>query len=445
MPWPEVELLKTPPTPLARIRAAVGTGCEHVSQFFRFPTQTPDAELAKLLWLVRMRWVAIALFAVLSVPALLSGTLSRDKMPLFLGVVGILFVFNFITQMTATGRGPAVHPLRICFQMAFDLAALTVLLLPIGGAGSPFVALFLLHAALGGLLISNRLSLPFLLLTHAALGFLQLEFVTSPAAPPEIEPPLLALFAVSHLLVFSFWFVLRSWGGHFERQAEHRAQTRMQLERQDRLRAVGALSAGFSHEFASPLNAAKIRLERLARKETSEDVLEALDAVRACETVVRRMNSSQLDRRDFQFKTVVIRDLLRDVLDSWQDEHPESKIVPRLDDPSAGAVPPVNFAQVILNLLDNAAEAAPGRDIAVALTGSETHFLLEVSDRGPGFSETVLRRFGEPFLTTKTGGTGLGLYVSQLFCHSLGGTLTVENLPTGALVRLSWPKHGGFA
>lgn len=443
MPWSEVDLLKT--LPLARIRSAVSAGCEHVSQFFRLPTHARDAELAKLLWLVRMRWVAIALFSVLSVPALLSGVLSRDKMPLFLGVIGILFVFNFLTQTTATERGPAANPLRICFQMAFDLAALTVLLLLTGGAGNPFVALFLLHAALGGLLISNRLSRPFLLLTHAALGFLQLEFVTSPAAPPEIEPRLLALFAVSQLLVFSFWFVLRSWGDHFERQAEQRSQTRMQLERQDRLRAIGALSAGFSHEFASPLNAAKIRLERLARKQASEDVLEALDAVHACETVVRRMNSSQLDHRDFQFKTVVIRDLLRDVLDSWQEEHPDSRIVPRLDDASRGAVPPVNFAQVILNLLDNAAEAAPGRDIDVALSGSETHFLLEVSDRGPGFSETVLRRFGEPFLTTKAGGTGLGLYVSQLFCQSLGGALTVENLPAGALVRLSWPKQGGFA
>lgn len=50
-----------------------------------------------------------------------------------------------------------------------------------------------------------------------------------------------------------------------------------------------------------------------------------------------------------------------------------------------------------------------------------------------------LSRQGEPFVTTKENGTGLGLYVSEIFAQSLGGKLTLANTRAGAVVNLSWP------
>lgn len=408
--------------------------------FFRFPTNSPDGELAKLLWLVHLRWVAISLFFVLSAPALMTGLLTRETVPMFLGVLGILIVFNLVTQMTITDQKRSIGPLLICFQMAFDLAMLTVLLSLTGGFSNPFVLLILINAMLGGFLISSRLSWPFLMLSHISLGFLQFRFVLE--QPASVEPRLLATFGVYHVMVLSCWIVARLLGSHLERQFERETQARMLLEKQDRLRAIGALAAGFSHEFASPLNSAKIRLERILRKEQTEDALEALAAVQTCEAVVHQMNSSQLDRRDFQFKTVVVKDLLSDVVETWREDHPDIKIHTILEDSSETSLPPINFAQVILNLLDNAVEAAPLKDISVTLQSSETEFRIQILDQGPGIPESVIRRLGEPFVTTKPNGTGLGLYVSQLFCQSLGGALNIGNLDRGASITLVWPKGG---
>lgn len=412
-----------------------------LAHFFRFPASPHDAERAKLVWLIRLRWLAIAFFFVLTAPALLTGLLSHKTVPMFLGIVSVLLVFNLLTQLTVSEATAALNPLWICFQMAFDLAMLTGLLLLTGGFGNPFTPLFLLNVALGGLLIPGRLSWPFLFLAHALLGFLQLHFVTE--NPGAVDGRLIATFLTSHLLTFSFWVVSRSLGAHLERQFKSQAQARVLFEKQDRLRAVGALAAGFSHEFASPLNAAKIRLERAARERGSEDISEALDAVRTCEHVVRQMNASQLDSRDFNFKNVVVADLLNDVIESWREEHPEISVRLRLSDTSRGRVPPVNFAQVILNLLDNAAEAAPAKAIDVALEGSKDFFCLRIADQGPGFPTTILNRLGEPFMTSKPDGTGLGLYVSQLFCQSLGGSLEAKNRDpeTGAILQLQWPKQ----
>ncbi len=414
-----------------------------LAQFFRFPAQGSHSELAKLLWLVRLRWLAISLFFILSGPALMIGVLTRDTIPMYLGIVGVLLLFNLLTQLTLSEKNQPISPLWICFQMAFDLVMLTSLLFLTGGFGNPFVALFLLNASLGGLLIAGRLSWPFLVLNHTFLAALQFQFAMN--HPEEWSGHLFSTFAIYHFFIFSFWIVMRSLGAHLERQFDRQAQAQVFMERQDRLRAIGSLAAGFSHEFASPLNSAKIRLERMLRKDQSEDLLEALSAVHACEEVVHQMNSSQLDSRDFQFKKVIVADLLRDVVETWSEQHPTTTTRIEILDSSSGFLPPVNFAQVVLNLLDNAGEAAPGKEIEVQLSGTNERFLLCFSDKGQGFSEAILRRLGEPFVTTKTNGTGLGLYVSQLFCHSLGGTFQVASNPgQGASIRLEWPKAGGI-
>ncbi|RYZ81246.1 MAG: ATP-binding protein [Proteobacteria bacterium] len=73
-------------------------------------------------------------------------------------------------------------------------------------------------------------------------------------------------------------------------------------------------------------------------------------------------------------------------------------------------------------------------------TGETFNFCM--TDHGPGFLPGILQQIGEPFVTSREQGTGLGLYVSQLFTQSLGGTLTVRNLtPSGAEVCLVWPSY----
>jgi two-component system sensor histidine kinase RegB len=257
----------------------------------------------------------------------------------------------------------------------------------------------------------------------------------------NVDGTLVATFIVYHLMVLGFWLVMRSLGSYLEKQSERQSQAQIALEKQDRLRSIGALAAGFSHEFASPLNVAKIRLERLKRQlGESEDAVEALQAILVCENVIHQMNSSQMDSRDFQFKTLIVSDLLRDVIESWEEDKPQVRLSLSIQEGLETSLPPVNFSQVVINLLDNAYEANPVGTIAVRLQRQEDEILLSFEDEGPGFHSSVLRQRGEPFVTTKKNGTGLGLYVSELFAQSLAGRLEVRNKSTkGAVVSMSWP------
>lgn len=409
-----------------------------------YPDGTTQVNLAKLLWLIKLRWLAILSFLLLCFPGIVFGFLDRQNATIYIGLIAVLLVFNLFTHLYITDRKREIHPLILCFQLGFDLVVLSMLLFVSGGYSNPFVNLFFLNAVLGGLLIPSRFAWPFVVLIHTLLGALQFYYYSKFGENFYATGLITTMFS-QHILLFSFWLVMRSLGAYLEGQNERRLQARVLFEKQDRLRAIGALTAGFSHEFSSPLHAAKLRLQRLSREKLSEsqsqEMHEAMSAIQDCEAVVKQMNSSQMDARDFHKKKVCVSELLKDILESWQEDHPKAMLKLDFEFRGDAEIAPVNFAQVVLNILDNAFEANPLGNIQVSLKKVGDHLVFQVDDEGHGFSQNILEKLGEPFNTNKPEGTGLGLYVSQLFAESLGGGLTVQNNSRGgAQVKIEWPQ-----
>src|SRR5262249_51801703 len=97
--------------------------------------------------------------------------------------------------------------------------------------------------------------------------------------------------------------------------------------------------------------------------------------------------------------------------------------------------------QVLLNLLRNSAQATLGQgrvSVATAARSGRSSFQgapaahdrlveLRVTDNGPGISRKVREKLFVPFFTTKKGGTGLGLAVSQKIVQEAGGRLDLRS------------------
>jgi two-component system sensor histidine kinase RegB len=106
-------------------------------------------------------------------------------------------------------------------------------------------------------------------------------------------------------------------------------------------------------------------------------------------------------------------------------------------------VPREALAQVVANLVKNAAEASdpataggPVESDAIELRVAVDGLLVfHVLDRGPGLPQAVQARIGEPFVTTKaqSGGLGLGVYLARSFAERLGGRLAYSPRPGGGL------------
>ena len=100
--------------------------------------------------------------------------------------------------------------------------------------------------------------------------------------------------------------------------------------------------------------------------------------------------------------------------------------------------------QVLLNLVRNAVEAAPGEPghrVNIRSRAEGRRIIIEVADNGPGIPEEDLPRVFAPFFTSKPRGTGLGLAISKALIEQQGGSLTAQSSPEGgAILTLELPR-----
>ncbi len=398
---------------------------------------TPDMAARDLTLLTRLRWVAIIGQLAVVVPALRLGWLDPALLTAFLAVVGGLALLNFATHRWMLGdRGLSGY--LVLVQLSLDVAALTSLLLLSGGAWNPLAPLVFVHAALGALLLSGGRSVAHIALLIAALASITLLPLLPPALP--VRPTPVSVVLPSQVLVAVVIWGFTRWLS--DTLKEHRRlllNLKEHQERGDRLRAAGALAAGVSHELATPLNTLRMRLERLGRSKVDgndPDLVAANEAAERCEAVLRKMVGKQLEPGELRMERVEPAALVQQVCSSWSSggRTAELRVVGA---PIAPIVlPALAFTQALLNLLDNAAEAMPGRarPVDVEVDGTGGRLRIAVSDTGSGWPDLVRQNLGQPFLTTKADGTGLGLYNAHALAVALGGRLLLEDRVGGGAV-----------
>ena len=269
---------------------------ETIRSFFAPPISADPAQsTTKLNWLVRLRWLALSAQVISILPALEFEVLERRLLPIFAGVIAVLVVFNAFTWI-GLQRGWTLHRGHLLLQLCADVAALSTLLALTGGAWNPLVPILFVHSVLGAMLLEGRTSLLYFGLLIVCLGMIQ----ANSHIPPSLEGSLLPatfLFPAQFLIALVFW-ILTAWLSRtLAALQSHAGMTRERKTRIDRLRAVGALAAGLSHEFATPLNTAQLRLARLARVrglEGDDDLVTAREELERCGEVLRHMAGSQL-------------------------------------------------------------------------------------------------------------------------------------------------------
>jgi len=208
-----------------------------------------------------------------------------------------------------------------------------------------------------------------------------------------------------------------------------------QLTRADNLAAMGRMTATLAHEIKNPLAIIRGSAKRLGRldpesQRMADSVIEEVD--RLGRTVGRYLQFARVEPDPGGDGDLAAA--LRATLDLLEGEvRARNCVLERAGDLAAPA--PVrldleSLKQVALNLVLNALEASPeGGRVRVLLERAGGRVTLTVADEGPGMPPEVLRRLGEPFLTTKAQGTGLGLFLSKRLVEGAGGRIAVESAP----------------
>ena len=203
-----------------------------------------------------------------------------------------------------------------------------------------------------------------------------------------------------------------------------------------------------AHEIKNPLTPIQLSAERLQHK--LEAKLEGTDQamlVRSVATIVNQVQAmKQLvnEFRDYarlpsaQLKPLDLNALVHEVLSLYAEPQDKGRLAAEL----SPSLPPIKgdasqLRQVIHNLVQNALDAvqerADGRvtvrsSLALTEAGAPRAVRLHIVDNGPGFAEKVLKRAFEPYVTTKSKGTGLGLAVVKKIADEHGARISLRNL-----------------
>ncbi|SNS28320.1 ATP-binding protein [Sphingopyxis indica] len=409
-----------------------------------------DAGRRNMALLIQLRWLAVG--GQLATIAVVSGLMDIVlPLPPLLAALVVLVLINLVS-LALLGRGRAVTNIELTAALLFDVAALAWQLHHSGGLANPFASLFLLQVVIGAILLTPRSSWAIVAATLAALAALRLN--PTPLLLPEryaVDP--LGLYLKGSLVCFVLIAVLLvAFVTRISRNLRERdgalAAARQRAAEEDHIVRMGLLASGAAHELGTPLSTLSVLIgdwknaPAVARNaELQEDLADMDGAVQRCKAIVGGILMSAGEARGEAPQLTTMRAFLTAIVEaSRAGRMPGTVEFNDLFGPDVAIVSDPALRQVIGNVMDNAAEVSPDW-IGVTASRDGDMAVIEIADRGPGFSEEMLEHFGQPYRSSKgRPGGGLGLFLLVNVVRKLGGNASVANRDAGgALVRIVLP------
>ncbi|QQV76761.1 HAMP domain-containing histidine kinase [Sphingomonas aliaeris] len=402
-----------------------------------------------MLVLTHLRWIAVAgqLATILFVHLFLHVGLPIVPM---IAVATGLAALNAVT-LIVLARGRTVANWELFVALLVDFAALTAQLYMSGGATNPFAPIGLLQVVIGAVLLAPWSSYALVALHSAAFGLLAIyhrELVLPEGLASTLSPAHLLASWVNFVLaaVLLVFFVTRI-GRNLRMRDASLAEMRQRAAEEDHIVRMGLLASGAAHELGTPLSSLSVILgdwrkqPSLARDAAlSEEIVEMQAAVARCKEIVGGILYASGEARSEDLERTTLRAFILSVADQWRAQRPGLLfIADRLGGDTVIAADRT-LAQILTNVLDNAAEAGATRVDLIAERSAGV-LLLTVRDDGRGFPAEMLEGVGKPYRSTKDRrGAGLGLFLAVNVMRTLGGSVAVRNAPgRGAEVELSLP------
>ncbi len=405
-----------------------------------------------LVWLVRLRWVAI--IAQIVTLSFASRILATPVLVFPLLLVTALLVVGNMRAIQVVARPAEVPQDSLVMQLSLDVISLTAYFALAGGPDNPFTSLYLIHIAMGGVMLRQNAAtflMVWVLACYAGLHAVHLPLDLAHHTFSEqtlIRLGRIVSFTITTGSVAVFVVGITNSLRRRERQL---LEARDKTAATDRLRALGTLAAGAAHEINTPLSTMGLRLRRIGRRYEDPDTVGDIEAIRGqlerVTGIVDRLLIGAGDPTASDIDKYPAADLVAEAV-KWWSKGADTPV--RFDDSSDGAlveVPRVAFTQGLVNLLENAREAqgeSGSTDaIEVLIVREAGEIKILVRDHGCGLPDQSQHRIGDPFFTTKATGTGLGVFVARAVADGSGGGLRYSQNNRVTEAEWHFPEAGG--
>lgn len=242
---------------------------------------------------------------------------------------------------------------------------------------------------------------------------------------------------------------------HLVQLREREERTQAELIKKERLAAIGRMTSQVTHELRNPLSSLGLNVELLEEELRAMEIApqaEAFELVRAVTTEIDRLTEITEEYLAYARLPVArpratdLGALAEELLGFVREELALSGI--EVHRAIAPGLPPVQadpnqLRRALLNLLRNAREAMQdGGALSIATRlDAEGCVVLEIGDNGPGIAADDLQRIFDPFFSTKSAGTGLGLSLTSQIIEEHGGRiLAASTVGQGTVFRIVLPQ-----
>lgn len=433
-------------------------------------------EGVRLQTLVRLRWLAVGgqTAAVLVVYAVL-------EFPLPLGVcLAIISLSAWLNLFLSLRWRSSVrlHDRYAALLLGYDIVQLAVLLYLTGGLENPFSFLFLVPVTVSATTMPLNRTIGLGVLTLAAicvLAFYRMPLPWYPGVLLELPGVYIAGMwtALVSGLVFSAAYVYRI-ASEARQMSDALTATEIILAREQQLSALDGLAAAAAHELGTPLAtialvAKELKRELAAEGQVGDDLDLLISQTARCREILSRLADREAQRDDM-FAVLKLTVMIEEIVAPLRgggidfavdagpfDAGPFDTSYGGPGEPMIWRNPAIKYG--LGNLIGNAADFAREK-VAIEARWGPAEVAVTITDDGPGFSQEVIDRLGEPYVTSREGygsepkpggdeqdgqseGMGLGFFIANRLLERSGATVTLANLTPpehGARVRVSWPR-----
>lgn len=228
-------------------------------------------------------------------------------------------------------------------------------------------------------------------------------------------------------------------------------QLQFEIQRKDKLAVIGNLAAGVAHEVRNPLSSIKGYASYFKNlfEEDSDNRAAAEVLVNETERLNRVITELlEISRpSDIKPKEVDIQSVFDTTLRLIQpDSSQHTKIEISLnvaEDIKSIFIDPDRFVQVLVNIYLNSIQAMPeGGLLRTEVFSKNDHVIIAITDTGSGMSKETKNQIFNPYFTTKTTGTGLGMAIVQKIIEAHSGEITVSSEEgKGTVITIDLPKQ----
>lgn len=222
-----------------------------------------------------------------------------------------------------------------------------------------------------------------------------------------------------------------------EREITEREQIEFALRKLDRLNLVGEMAAGIGHEVRNPLTTVRGYLQWFSQKEKLAEyhdqfslMIEELD--RANSIITEFLSLAKDKAVDMKRGNLInVIQVLFPLLQADALCNGHSIVIDTADIPDC-EFDEKEIRQMILNLVRNSLEAMKeSGEVTIRTFREKDCIVLAVQDKGPGIPAEIINKLGTPFITTKEGGTGLGIPICYRIADRHHARIEVETGPVG--------------